>query len=100
MEFDAFYEAAASGDVGTVRRILKEHPEIDVNATRIKASLNESALHKACAYGHDEIVTLLLAHPDIDVNQKANGGWTPFMTACANGKTSCVQLLLKDARSS
>ena len=40
----------------------------------------------------------LLAHLDIDVNQKSNDGYTPFYWACNNGKTSCVQLLLKDAR--
>ena len=58
-----------------------------------------AALHVACRNGHDKIVTMLLAHPDIDVNQKTNTGATPFLFSCSNGRTVCVRLLLKDARS-
>ena len=57
-----------------------------------------TALHWACARGHDKIATMLLAHPSVDVNQKNKNGCTPFLYACSNGKTTCVQLLLKDAR--
>ena len=37
-----------------------------------KTRYGSTALHRACDNGHDKIVTLLLAHPDIDVNQKNN----------------------------
>ena len=39
-----------------------------------------------------------MAHPDIDVNQKNLGGDTPFLQTCVNGRITCIQLLLKDAR--
>ena len=57
-----------------------------------------SALSNACRYGHDSVVSLLLAHPAIDVNSKDDYGETPFTIACATGRTSCAQLLLKDSR--
>ena len=75
-----------------VRRILKENENVNVNWTD---SLGSTALHSASSYGHDKIVTMLLAHPDIDVNQKDQ---SPFLLACANVCTTCVRLLLKDAR--
>lgn len=57
-----------------------------------------SPLHKACQYGFYDIVVLLMAHPDIRVNQKNELGWTPFSLACANGRTEVVKLMLKDER--
>jgi len=44
------------------------------------------------------LVPLLLAHPDIDVNVKNNGGQTPLLWACHNGHPSCVREMLKDSR--
>jgi ankyrin repeat protein len=41
---------------------------------------------------------MLLAHPDIDVNQKSTGGQSPFIWACESERTACVRLLLKDPR--
>lgn len=74
----------------------KENKEINVNWKN--SVYGSTAIHYACQLGHDKIFALLLAHPDIDVNQKTNHGFTPFLLACYDGNTSCVQLLLKDAR--
>jgi len=52
----------------------------------------------ACLNGQDLVVSILLAHPDIDPNLKEKDGDTPFMTASRNGNTSCVRLLLQDQR--
>jgi len=46
----------------------------------------------------DSVVSILLAHPDVDPNLKQEYGYTPFSTACAKGKTSCVRLPLQDHR--
>jgi ankyrin repeat protein len=88
--------AASSGKEEEVRKILKENKEINVNWK--ESAWGYTALHWACARGHDKIVTLLLAHSDIDANQKTDGESTPFLYACLNGRTSCIQLLLKDVR--
>ena len=55
-------------------------------------------LNSQTPIGHDSIVSILLAHPDIDVNQKDINGWPLFNSDCLNGFTSCVRLLLKDSR--
>jgi len=55
-------------------------------------------LHQSCQLGHTEVVTLLLAHPDIDVNLRTCHGSTPLMWACLCGRTACAKLLLRDAR--
>lgn len=90
------FEAASDGRDEVARMILKNHPRIEVNWKNQKGFDGWTALHQACGRGRGIVVTLLLAHPGIDVNQKTDGGRTPFLTACRNGRTSCVQLLLED----
>jgi len=87
-------EAAFDGNETEVRKILKENPSTNVNWK----DSGLAALHLASFSGHDKVVELLLAHPDIDVNQKDESSETPFYSACAHGKIACVQLLLKDTR--
>jgi ankyrin repeat protein len=71
--------------------------EKDVNW---KDSKGWTALHHACHsdFEHNKNVSILLAHPNIDVNQKNIFGDTPFMLACYSGRTSTVKMLLKDGR--
>jgi len=94
MEED-FYELAMAGRASEMEELLKKYCAIDVNW---KTTDFETALHHACREGHDSVVAILLAHPDIHVNQTTYHGRTPFLVACAEGKTSCVRLLLKDSR--
>ena len=56
------------------------------------------ALVTACTYGHRDIVELLLAHPNVDVNKPDNHGWTPFAWAFHYGKEGAVEALLSDPR--
>jgi len=93
---EKLWVAAGKGGVQKVKEILRNNPTL-VN-WRNKEEYSNTALHHACLCGHDSIVAILLAHPDIDVNQKDSDGATPFMFACRNGNTSCVRLLLKDQR--
>jgi len=93
-----FYQAARDGKVEEVKKILRNHSNLNVN-WRNSEDFSRTALHRACANGHDSIVSVLLAHPDIiDVNRKVYSANTPFFEACVNGKTSCVRVLLKDLR--
>ena len=49
--------------------------------------------------GYGSVVSILLAHPTIDVNLWSDYfGATPFLQACLSGHTSCFRLLLKDSR--
>lgn len=83
--------------VTEVREILKNNPGINVNWWNGNYQCF-TALHVACSKGFDKIVPLLLAHPGIDVNEEDESGYTPFRTACSEGNTACVRLLLRDPR--
>ena len=89
-----FYDAAKNGKVEEVKDILRKNPALNVNWKNFAYS----ALHAACYSGHDSVVSILLAHPDINPNLKQEEGYTPFMIACYHGETSCVRLLLQDQR--
>jgi len=94
-------DAAENGRVEKVKEILRNNPAIDVNKRSAVYGAwydSASALHGACANGHDSVVSLLLAHPDIDVNQPTRNGRSPFALACRSGSSSCVRLLLSDSR--
>jgi len=92
-----FYDAANDGKVEKVKEILRSNPNLKINWKNDKEN-DRTALIIACENGHDSIVSILLAHPDIDVNSKGSNGYTPFNIARAKGKTSCVRLLLHDSR--
>jgi len=94
---EKFWKAAEKGDEVAMKQILSENSSINVNWKNEKKN-GMTPLHRACNKGHDKIVALLLAHPDIDVNVKTSGGETPFCLTCRTGRISCAQLLLKDAR--
>jgi len=83
--------------VEEVKSILRKNPSLNVN-WKNEGDLANTALFTACWKGHDSVVSILLAHPDIDPNLKQENGWTPFWTASWLGNTSCVRLLLQDHR--
>jgi len=72
------FDAAGYDRVSAVSSLLRDHPDINVNWT-IPEYNHQTALHIASILGHAEVVKLLLAHPDIDVNLKNISGHThPF----------------------
>jgi len=92
-------KASKDGRVEEVKEILRDYGAIiDVNQRNGEEYGCMAAIHLACVFGHDSIVSLLLAHPAIDVNIKNSSGSTPFLIACYNGRTSCARLLLRDSR--
>jgi len=91
------WNGAAGGVSEDVILILKNHPLVDVN-WKFDTLQGTTALHQASFHGHSDIVTLLLAHPGIDVNQRDTQGSTAFMLACKNGKAGSVWPLALDPR--
>ena len=94
---ETFYSAAEDGRVEEVKSILRKNPSLNVNWKNEGVGAY-TTLFVACFHGHDSVVSILLAHPDIDPNLKQVNGNTPFMAACFQGNTSCVRLLLQDQR--
>ena len=84
------WDAAKNGRASEVSSLLRDHREIDVNWTTNPQS---TPLHKASFNGHVEVVKLLLANPNIEVNLKCGNGQTPFSLG-----VSFVEVLLKDSR--
>ena len=72
-------KAAKHGHADEVLALLKDNPGLDVNWADQYDPLN--ALHKASHSGHVEVVKLLLAHPNINVNKSYISRRTPFRTA-------------------
>jgi len=86
------FAAVEHDRLSEVKEILRNNPNVNVN-WKNQDDYGFTALHAACWEGHDSIVSLLLAHPDIDVNLKDKDGWTPFLISCYQGQT-CDALLL------
>ena len=79
-------------DYAAIISHLVGNEELDVN------SGSNTLLHHACGSGHVSLVTLLLAHPGIDVNRVDDSGCTPFLVACWGGQVEVIKLLLRDPR--
>ena len=90
-----FYDAVRNGRVSEVSSLLSAHPGLDVNWVNT-SDYHYTALHRAALNNHVEVVKLLLAHPDINVNFKEIDGRAPLSLGC-HGHVS-VRFLLKDSR--
>jgi hypothetical protein len=57
-----------------------------------------TALYRACARGHYEVVKYLLTWPQLKINFASDTGATPFMLACQEGCVTVVRLLMAHPR--
>lgn len=84
-------EAAKAGNADRVKAVLAEHitPAFDPNST---GPDGETALMKAAAAGHEQIVAVLILR---GANERARDklGQTPLMHAAATGQPDVVKLL-------
>jgi len=95
---EKLYKAAEFGRVEEAKELLRNNPTLNVN-WKNENQYDFCALYQASIGGHDPaILAAIMAHPDVDVNLKYKGGWTPFMSASYYGHVSCFCLLLKDSR--
>ena len=84
------------GNVNGIKQFLEDNPAFNVNEKL--DGFGYTALHIASRNDYHEIVSVLLAHPDINVNQKSTYEQTPFLRGCLNGKVEVVKVLLRDSR--
>lgn len=91
----ALMEAVLLKQQEMVDFLLKQRPSVlDVNAVHPK-ELNQTALMLAARRGFDSIVTSILKHPDIKVNQQDLYGQTALFHAGIKGCFNVVQSLLE-----
>nr|XP_044986488.1 proteoglycan 4-like [Jaculus jaculus] len=84
-----FHQAASEGSVETVRCLLRSGL-FSVNDTDVQ---NRTALHYACAYGHREVVHLLLDY-ECTISVFDNEQCTPLIKASQREFHLCVDTLL------
>ncbi|XP_055716585.1 poly [ADP-ribose] polymerase tankyrase [Phlebotomus papatasi] len=85
-------EAAKTGDLMTVRRIILSHPEM-VNCRDLDGR-NSSPLHFASGFNRVPVVEFLLKH-GAEVHASDKGGLVPLHNSCSYGHIEVTELLLK-----
>lgn len=83
------FGAVGNDQLGSVKLLLSLAPPLDVNR-----GLHLAPLHWASYRGHEEMVRLLLAAPDIDVNIRTTQGRVPLMEAAEAGNDQVVRMLV------
>ena len=89
------WTAAGEGDLLTVR-LLANDRHVDINY--VGEEKRDTPLHRACRFGHTEIVQELLRHPRVDVNKGNAGNASPFFIACQEAHREIVLALVADSR--
>lgn len=85
----SFHKAAQDGDLEEVTALLQQNPELVFSQTDDRVA----PLHRAAAFGHTDVVELLLARK-AEVDAKDNEGNTPLYLSAQHGQTSTVEMLL------
>ena len=86
------YMAIFKGDTAEVKHILNKQGT-EVNA--IDPQFSRTPLMYAAGLGHHDIVKLLIAHPNTDINKKGADGKSAISYAAQTGRTQVLKLLLK-----
>lgn len=84
--------AAQIGKIKTVKKLLNT-PELDVNEPSSISGAN--ALFCAAIHGQEEVVNLLLQHPNLNVNYTTTSGATALTLAARQQHLNVVEALLK-----
>jgi len=89
------WESSTSGHLDLVK-CLASDPGVNVNW--IGPERGDTSLHRACRFGHLQVVEILIKHPMMDVNAGNVGKATSFNIACQEGFAEVVKLLMADTR--
>jgi ankyrin repeat protein len=84
-----FYEAIGDGNLGAVKALSSDHPELLFSAD----DLGQTPLHWAAGSGQQEVAEFLLAH-NANINAKTKRGRTPLHFAALNNHRDVAKLLL------
>jgi ankyrin repeat protein len=87
---DDIFQAAAEGDLETVKRLLKSNPKLAMQFNEI----NDSPIRVAILNGRTEVARLIISYMD-DVDIKTIGANTPLIYAAHTGNSEITKLLIK-----
>lgn len=76
--------------------MLQNHPDLDINAAHEGGIW--TAFHEACDFGHVDIVSLISAHPKIQVNLRDRQGRSGLFWAAFRNRCEVVWYLMGDPR--
>ena len=89
------WTAAEEGNLSLVKSLASD---LAINVNWNGPEKSDTPLHRACRFGHLEVVQLLLTLSTIDVNAGNKGNASPFSIACQEGHLEIVKVLLADLR--
>jgi ankyrin repeat protein len=84
-----FYNAAKSGNVESVKKLLRDGAQPDMKNGR-----SVTPLWIAASWGHKAIVELLAQREDVNVNSLSVAGRPPIFWPSARGNEAIVSLLM------
>ena len=87
---DLIFALSKKGEAVQLKQAIASHPEA---VTDTSPRTGESALHMACARGH-EACGLLLIQAGVPVDGVTARGLTPLHCAVVGGHTGCIKMLL------
>jgi len=92
------WQACFDGDHALVEVLLLGNDSA-VEVNWIGPEKGDTPLHRACRFGHLQVVEILLKNSSVDVNAgNAGNASSPFYIACQEGHKDMVSLLLGDMR--
>jgi len=89
------WQACTNGNLDIAKELVAD---LKVYVNWVGDDRGDTPLHRACRFGHLEIVKLLLTHPHLKPDKGNQAGGSPFFIACQQGHKEVVSVLLRDPR--
>ena len=81
-------DACTTGNFDLVNLLFVSDPAVDPNW--VEAQKSDTPFHRACQFGHHQVVQVLLKHPKINVNIQDAEEVTPLFLASQKGHTEVI----------
>ena len=86
--------SATTDDLATFKTAAHRNGVVSDQLHTVMDGSYSNLLHLCCLWGSDKVLSFLIDSNAININSANSKGETPTFVACANGRLSCLQLLL------